>query len=129
MALQGNGFFVVEGNGQTDYTRSGDFTVNSQGQLCTPQGQLVMGYPATNGVVSTTSALTPITVSQAAILPASATTTFSDEYESECERSSGRHLQHSYHGVRFAGRVARAFGDLHEYGAEYLELQHHIAGS
>ena len=76
MALQGNGFFVVEGKGQTNYTRSGDFTVNSKGQLCTPQGELVMGYPATNGVVSTTSALTPITVSQAAILPASATTTF-----------------------------------------------------
>ena len=76
MAIQGNGFFVVEGNGQTNYTRSGDFTVNSKGQLCTPQGELVMGYPATNGVVSTTSALTPITVSQAAILPASATTTF-----------------------------------------------------
>ncbi len=76
MAIQGNGFFIVQGNGQTDYTRSGDFTVNSSGQLCTPSGQLVMGYPATNGVISTTSALTPITVSQAGIIPASPTTTF-----------------------------------------------------
>jgi flagellar hook protein FlgE len=76
MALQGNGFFVVQGNGQTDYTRSGDFTVNSSGQLCTPQGELVMGYPASNGVVSTTSALTPISVSQAGIIPASATSSF-----------------------------------------------------
>lgn len=76
MAIQGNGFFVVEGNGQTNYTRSGNFTVNSAGQLCTPQGELVMGYPATNGVVSTTSPLTPITVSQAGIIPASATTSF-----------------------------------------------------
>jgi flagellar hook protein FlgE len=76
MALQGNGFFVVEGNGQTNYTRSGNFTVNSSGQLCTAQGELVMGYPATNGVVSTTSALTPITVSQAGVIPASATTSF-----------------------------------------------------
>jgi len=76
MAIQGNGFFVVEGNGQTNYTRSGSFTVNSAGQLCTPQGELVMGYPATNGVVSTTSPLTPIVVSQAGIIPASATTKF-----------------------------------------------------
>jgi flagellar hook protein FlgE len=76
MALQGNGFFVVEGNGQTNYTRSGNFTVNSAGQLCTPQGELVMGYPATNGVVSTTSPLTPIIVSQAGIIPASATSSF-----------------------------------------------------
>lgn len=76
MAIQGNGFFVVEGNGETNYTRSGNFTVNSAGQLCTPQGELVMGYPATNGVVSTTSELSPITVSQAGIIPASATTNF-----------------------------------------------------
>src|SRR5215469_4852616 len=33
MALQGNGFFVVKGSGETNYTRDGDFTVNSQGQL------------------------------------------------------------------------------------------------
>jgi len=76
MAIQGNGFFVVEGNGQTNYTRSGSFTVNSSGQLCTPQGELVMGYPATNGVVSTTAPLAPIVVSQAGIIPASATTKF-----------------------------------------------------
>jgi flagellar hook protein FlgE len=77
MALQGNGFFVLQAkNGETNYTRSGDFTINSQGQLCTPAGELVMGYPATNGVVSTTSALKPIVVSQAAILPASASTSF-----------------------------------------------------
>ncbi len=76
MALQGNGFFVVEGNGQTSYTRAGNFTVNSSGQLCTAQGQLVMGYQAVNGVVSTSTALTPITVSEAGILPATATTSF-----------------------------------------------------
>jgi len=74
MAIQGNGFFVVAGHGQTNYTRSGNFTVNSAGQLTTPQGELVMGYPATNGVVSTTSGLTPITVSQTGIIPASAST-------------------------------------------------------
>lgn len=45
MALQGNGFFVVEGNNQVSYTRDGDFTVNANGQLTTPNGQLVMGYP------------------------------------------------------------------------------------
>jgi flagellar hook protein FlgE len=79
MALQGNGFFVVQdtANGQQSFTRDGDFTVNSQGQLCTPEGQLVMGYPAVNGVVSTSSALAPITVNQASNIPAVATTSFS----------------------------------------------------
>ena len=60
MALQGNGFFVVKNASGTDYTRSGDFTVNSLGQLTTPGGELVMGYPAANGVVSTSGALSPI---------------------------------------------------------------------
>jgi flagellar hook protein FlgE len=76
MALQGNGFFVVDGNNQTSFTRDGDFTVNSQGQLCTPEGQLVMGYPAVNGVVSTTAALSPINVNQASNIPAVPTSNF-----------------------------------------------------
>jgi flagellar hook protein FlgE len=76
MALQGNGFFVVKNDGVTDYTRAGDFTVNSSGQLVNPSGDLVMGYPAVNGVVSTTSALGPITVNQAATIPAVPTTSF-----------------------------------------------------
>lgn len=76
MALQGNGFFVVSGNNQTSYTRAGNFTVDSHGQLCTPQGQLVMGYPAVNGAVSTTSGLSPIIVNQAGNIPALATTGF-----------------------------------------------------
>jgi flagellar hook protein FlgE len=77
MALQGNGFFVVkDAANQTSYTRDGDFTVNSQGQLCTPEGQLVMGYPAVNGVISTTTALSPISVNQASNIPAVATSNF-----------------------------------------------------
>lgn len=76
MALQGNGFFVVQNNNEMSYTRAGDFTVNSSGQLCTPSGELVMGYPATDGVVSTTSILAPISVNQASSMPAVTTTSF-----------------------------------------------------
>ena len=46
MALSGNGFFVTQSaDGKTAYTRAGDFTSNSTGQLVTPSGELVMGYP------------------------------------------------------------------------------------
>jgi flagellar hook protein FlgE len=76
MALQGNGFFVIKDSNGVDYTRNGDFTVNSQGQLCTQGGQLVLGYPAANGVVQTGAALAPITVDQANNVPAVATTNF-----------------------------------------------------
>ena len=79
MALQGNGFFEVEdpSSGLTSFTRDGDFSVNSQGQLSTASGQLVMGYPSVNGVVNTSGALGPINVSEASNIPAVATTTFS----------------------------------------------------
>jgi len=48
LALQGNVFFTVQdGQGQTDYTRNGDFTLNQQGQLVTSAGDAVLGE--TNG--------------------------------------------------------------------------------
>ncbi len=43
-ALEGPGFFTLQlPNGQTAYTRSGDFELNANGQLVTPAGYLVMG--------------------------------------------------------------------------------------
>src|ERR1700761_7625910 len=54
MAISGSGFFVVQNsNGAQVYTRAGDFTTNNQGEIETPDGSLVLGYPATNGVVNT----------------------------------------------------------------------------
>jgi flagellar hook protein FlgE len=77
MALQGNGMFVVQNSdGQTSYTRDGDFTVNNSGQLITPAGELVMGYPATNGVISSASTLGPLTVNSTGTVPGAATSSF-----------------------------------------------------
>jgi flagellar hook protein FlgE len=90
MALQGNGYFVVQGgNGQNDYTRDGNFSVNSQGQLTNSNGQLVMGYPAVNGQVSTTAALGPINVNEASTIPAQATTSFSIDANLNASSATG----------------------------------------
>jgi flagellar hook protein FlgE len=62
MALDGNGFFIVEQNGVQSLTRAGNFTVSSNGNLTTQDGQLVMGYPAVNGVVNQNGSLQPITI-------------------------------------------------------------------
>jgi flagellar basal-body rod protein FlgF len=44
LAIEGSGFFEVQlSNGTTGYTRDGEFKVNSQGELVTKQGHLVMG--------------------------------------------------------------------------------------
>jgi len=77
MALTGNGFFVVQApDGTTSYTRAGDFTTNTDGYLTTPAGQLVMGYPATNGTNATSGQLQPLQVGLGSVTPAVATTQF-----------------------------------------------------
>jgi flagellar hook protein FlgE len=77
MALSGNGFFVTKSpSGSVAYTRAGDFTTNSSGQLIASDGSLVQGYGAVNGVVSANGALQPLNVGTGTVIPASATTTF-----------------------------------------------------
>lgn len=49
-AIQGNGFFIVQGpNGATEYTRGGNFQVNSSGTLETSTGNAVQGWTASGG--------------------------------------------------------------------------------
>src|SRR5580658_3761918 len=57
VAINGNGFFVVQDNGVQSYSRSGNFEVVINNLLETADGQTVMGYPAVNGVVSTSGGL------------------------------------------------------------------------
>jgi flagellar hook protein FlgE len=62
-AISGNGFFVVNdaNNGQL-YTRNGNFTVDSNGNLLTSTGQNVEGWNAVNGAINTNGAIGNITL-------------------------------------------------------------------
>ncbi len=62
VALDGNGFFVVNNGGTNLLTRDGTFTQAANGNLVTAGGLEVMGYPALNGVVNTSGTLTPINI-------------------------------------------------------------------
>lgn len=63
VALNGSGFFVVgSGNGANEYSRAGNFSLTSNGNLVTANGLNVMGYPAANGVVNTNAPLAPINI-------------------------------------------------------------------
>jgi flagellar hook protein FlgE len=76
MALSGNGFFVTQSaSGLDDYTRAGDFITNKAGQITTPNGELLLGYPAVNGVVNTATTLQPLQVGTGVTSPAVASTT------------------------------------------------------
>ncbi len=77
VALNGNGFFVVNtGGGVVEYTRAGDFSLASNGNLVTSNGFNVMGYPAQNGVVNTNAPLTTINIPVGEVQQPAATTSF-----------------------------------------------------
>lgn len=73
MALQGDGFFVVEQGGVQSLTRAGNFQLDSQGNLTTIDGQNVMGFPAVNGVLGQSTTLSPITLPIGGTQPAQQT--------------------------------------------------------
>ncbi|HEX3986536.1 MAG TPA: flagellar hook-basal body complex protein [Acidobacteriaceae bacterium] len=75
--LNGNGFFVVQDGNLTEYTRAGNFTQSSDGQLVTQDGQNVMGYPVVNGAVDTNAPLVPIVIPANAVEQPQATTSLS----------------------------------------------------
>lgn len=80
VAITGSGFFAVQpSSGGVQYTRAGDFTLNSSGQLVTSSGQLVLGYPAVNGVVTAGANLSPLQMGQGQVSPAAATTTMDQQ--------------------------------------------------
>jgi flagellar hook protein FlgE len=57
VAIQGNGFFLLDGPEGQSYTRAGAFAFNAAGTLISPDGQEVQGYtaldPVTNEVITT----------------------------------------------------------------------------
>ncbi len=75
LAVQGNGFFVVDGpNGQPVLTRAGAFSENAAGNLVNAAGYTLLGYaPGTTGVANGYSGLVPINLNSIA-LTASPTT-------------------------------------------------------
>jgi flagellar hook protein FlgE len=80
VAIQGSGFFLLQGSEGTSYTRAGDFSFNSAGTLVTPDGQFVQGFTAidpTTGKVVTTGQPTNITVPPGVLRAPTPTTQFS----------------------------------------------------
>lgn len=77
-AIEGDGFFVVNtAGGATEYTRGGNFEVDSNGNLTTSTGEVVQGWAETNGVVNTNAPVGNITVPVGSLAAPVATTSAS----------------------------------------------------
>lgn len=77
VAIQGQGFFAVQdpGSGVISYSRAGDFSVDKNNFLVTPEGQQVLGFPAVNGAVDTSLGVAPLQLGAGTISPPTATST------------------------------------------------------
>ena len=74
-AIQGKGFFVTKSNaGALNYTRAGDFTLNKEGYVVSPNGNLVQGYMAQNGAIQPGTAITELRIPTGQTLPPQVTT-------------------------------------------------------
>jgi flagellar hook protein FlgE len=70
MAISGQGFFQMDNNGATTYSRNGQFQMNPNGFIVNAQGHKLNGYPVNplTGVIATGSA-GPLQLPTAAISP------------------------------------------------------------
>jgi len=63
LSIQGNGFFIAQNGAQTLYTQAGSLDLDANGNLVTPNGYLIQGWPANNqGVINTSAPLGALTI-------------------------------------------------------------------
>jgi flagellar hook protein FlgE len=74
VAIQGDGYFVLNNNGEALYSRAGDFSLNSNGSLVAQDGSIVQGYQAVNGVIPANATLGAISIPTGLTSPPQATT-------------------------------------------------------
>ncbi|TFD21733.1 flagellar hook protein FlgE [Cryobacterium sp. TMS1-13-1] len=75
LLISGDGLFITKMGGETLYTRAGSFDFDSAGRLVTPDGSIVQGWGANNGVVADGGPTSNITLPVGAIIGATPTTT------------------------------------------------------
>ncbi len=74
MMISGDGFFITSKAGQQLYTRAGAFDMDAAGRLVSPDGGILQGWSAANGVVNQGGPIGPITLSPNTTSAAVATT-------------------------------------------------------
>ena len=76
LAIQGDGFFVVQGNsGEQLYTRDGSFKTNSNNQLVSSTGNRLLGYGIDSAFALVTTSLQPLSIPLGSAAVAQATKT------------------------------------------------------
>ena len=122
MALQGNGFFVVQQGGVQSLTRAGNFQLDAVGNLTTVDGEQVMGYPATGGVVNANAGLVPLTVPVGVNEAAQATQNFSVTANLDASAATGTAFTTPVTMYDSLGQSHSRYDFVHQNRSEYLGL-------
>ncbi|HLH44482.1 MAG TPA: flagellar hook protein FlgE [Bryobacteraceae bacterium] len=89
-AIQGGGFFIVQNsNGATEYTRAGNFQVDSQGNLITATGEAVQGWTPVNGALNASGPTGNITVPMGSLQAAKPTSNMSVDLNLNAAAAAG----------------------------------------
>jgi flagellar hook protein FlgE len=77
LMVQGDGFFMVRNGGETNYTRSGAFTFDTEGTLVNSEGMIVQGWMGdlATGIVNIDNPITDIQIPANTQVPPTASTT------------------------------------------------------
>jgi len=108
MAIQGDGFFVVQKDGQTMYTRAGAFSFDALGNLVSPEGGRVQGWPAANGAINTNASVSGLRLPVGQVLAPTATTTVDVGGNLPADAATGATVVHSIDIVDAQGRTIPA---------------------
>jgi flagellar hook protein FlgE len=73
MMISGDGFFVTSKGGQQLFTRAGAFSPDAAGQLVSPDGGILQGWTAVNGVVNTGGPVSDLALNANNLVPAVST--------------------------------------------------------
>jgi len=122
VAINGNGFFVVEENGVQSYTRAGNFEIGTNNLLETAGGQTVMGYPATNGVVNTSAGLSTLELGAGTSSPATATANLQMTTNLNATGAWARTYSTTATIYDSLGAPHQLTVDVHEHGRQHVEL-------
>jgi len=121
MAINGDGFFVVSGDGGKTYryTRAGDFTFDANGNFVDPNGYIVQGWladPETH-TIDTASGVKPISIPPGLTTPANPTSQISIK----ANLNSGDHIT-EMEGTKPTVDQSADFNGLYNANGEIIKL-------
>ncbi|MDA8225693.1 MAG: flagellar hook protein FlgE [Betaproteobacteria bacterium] len=73
VAINGQGFFVMDSGGSTVYTRNGQFQLNKNGNIVNANGDILKGYPLSSNGQITTGALSDLVINSSNMAPSATT--------------------------------------------------------